>query len=417
MNITIHRGTKEIGGTCVEIKADNGKRLWVDLGQPLETKNPDTSYAHTQHPDALLISHPHTDHYGLMESVGIETPIYIGKVSLDLINASRIFREYTPIEGNFQPITAWKEFTVAQTFHIKPFLVDHSTPEAFAFLIEADEKKVFYSGDFRGTGRKKILHDRLVENPPKHIDLLLIEGTMMERNNQAYPTEESVEEGIYTIIREQKNVTFVVSSAQNIDRFVSVLRACKRAGKQVVIDIYTAWVLDMVKKVSKRLPVIEREEIRVFKHPAQWEKINADEFSNFRQRIERNIIENDVFNNPSTYVYFLRSPNIKLIDKLRKFGKINIIYSQWKGYLEESHKIYSTEIVNRLKVDKDIHFDIIHTSGHAALQELKGLANAIGTQKIVPIHTNNPDKFLAEFQAAGFEKVDIWNDGKEYNVS
>lgn len=38
MKVKIYRGTKEIGGSCVELKADNGKILWVDLGAPLDDK-------------------------------------------------------------------------------------------------------------------------------------------------------------------------------------------------------------------------------------------------------------------------------------------------------------------------------------------------------------------------------------------
>ena len=33
MKAKIYRGTKEIGGTCAELTADNGKILWVDLGR------------------------------------------------------------------------------------------------------------------------------------------------------------------------------------------------------------------------------------------------------------------------------------------------------------------------------------------------------------------------------------------------
>ena len=45
MRIKVYRGTKEIGGTCIEITADNGKKIWVDLGSPLSNENPDIEYA------------------------------------------------------------------------------------------------------------------------------------------------------------------------------------------------------------------------------------------------------------------------------------------------------------------------------------------------------------------------------------
>jgi ribonuclease J len=38
MNITIHSGSKEIGGSCVEVESQ-GKWLLIDLGLPLTLSN------------------------------------------------------------------------------------------------------------------------------------------------------------------------------------------------------------------------------------------------------------------------------------------------------------------------------------------------------------------------------------------
>ena len=35
MRVRIHRGTAEIGGNCIEIAADDGSRIVLDLGRPL----------------------------------------------------------------------------------------------------------------------------------------------------------------------------------------------------------------------------------------------------------------------------------------------------------------------------------------------------------------------------------------------
>ncbi|WP_130420186.1 hypothetical protein [Edaphobacter modestus] len=48
---------------------------------------------------------------------------------------------------------------------------------------------------------------------------------------------------IYTFL----DKAFLISSSQNIDRIVSTFRACKRTGKVLVIDIYTAWVLELMR--------------------------------------------------------------------------------------------------------------------------------------------------------------------------
>jgi len=77
-----------------------------------------------------------------------------------------------------------------------------------------------------------------------------MEGTMMQRNNDEFPKESAVEQKIFETVRNQQNISFIISSSQNIDRIVSAYRACKRAGKTFVIDIYTAWVLEQLKYVS-----------------------------------------------------------------------------------------------------------------------------------------------------------------------
>ncbi len=73
VRIRIHRGTKEIGGTCIEVEAQ-GKRLALDVGLPLDAPDEGHESLLPQVPgfrdpdDSLLgvvISHPYLDHYGL----------------------------------------------------------------------------------------------------------------------------------------------------------------------------------------------------------------------------------------------------------------------------------------------------------------------------------------------------------------
>ena len=413
MKITIHRGAKEIGGTCVEIIAENGKILWVDRGMPLTDKIPNVDYVKRK-VNALLISHPHQDHYGLMEFVGTSVPIYLGELTLDLINSTRLFRGLKTQIGNFQTIKPWEKLIIEETFEVTTFLIDHSSSEAYAFIIEADGKRIFYSGDFRGSGRKKKVFNNLIANPPQNVDLLLIEGTMIERNNHPYPNEDSVEDGIYNIINCQQNLTFVISSSQNIDRLVSVFRACKRSNKYLVIDIYTSWILDQVRKQSPGTPSLEWSEIKVFQDPNQLNEVKDAEFDNFRCRISENLVNNDLFNNPFEYVLFVRRPNLKLVNKLKHRGTINIIYSQWEGYLKDEKKYRASAVINQLRKFDEIKFQLIHTSGHALTSDLIKLATAINAKMVVPIHTDSPERFQSEFNEAGIINVSLWEDGKEY---
>jgi len=245
---------------------------------------------------------------------------------------------------------------------------------------------------------------------------MLTEGTMVERSDQRYPTEEDVLGAINTIIKHQENTTFVVSSAQNIDRLVSVFKSCRWNRKQLVLDVYNAWVLEIVRKKSEHMPTVIWDNIWVYNHPNQMEKIAGTGFDDFRKTVKNNDLKNAVFKKPEDYVYFLRCPNTKLVDTILPNGKIKLIYSQWEGYLKEKHKTYCTDIINKLVNSRKVDFHLIHTSGHATLFDLKRLAKAVNPKQIVPIHTEYPIKIKQEFNKEGIMNVEVWEDGKEYHL-
>ena len=99
MKFIIHRGSNEIGGSCVEVSA--GKtRIILDVGLPLDypgdksdpkrskpTRNHfPSSAAHVpkvpglfqsgSSVDAILISHAHADHAGLLNHANPKIPVY-----------------------------------------------------------------------------------------------------------------------------------------------------------------------------------------------------------------------------------------------------------------------------------------------------------------------------------------------------
>ena len=217
MKIIIQRGSNEIGGTCIELSTDKTKLL-LDIGSPLSPDSTDIEVEKIN-PDAVLVSHPHQDHYGLIDRLDKEIPVYIGELGKKLINATRIFLNKKLPENNFHHFEAWKRFEIGD-FCITPYLVDHSSVDAYAFLLEAEGKKIFYSGDFRAHGRKGILFEKFIKNTPpevKNADVLFLEGTMLGRSNEDFKTEDEVEEKITYVLKNSNDVCFLISSSQNID--------------------------------------------------------------------------------------------------------------------------------------------------------------------------------------------------------
>ncbi len=412
MNITIHRGANEIGGTCIQLFTDNTTIL-LDLGLPLRKDSMLLDVA-SMKPDAVLISHPHQDHYGLIDMLSPEIPVYIGALGKHLIDATRMLIGSKLHTNNSHHFKSWESFTVGD-FTVTPYLVDHSAVDAYGFLIEAEGKRIFYSGDFRAHGRKSVLYNNMIKNPPKDIDLLFMEGTMIQRNNDEFPTEIDVEKKIYEVIKHQENITYIISSSQNIDRIVSAYRACKRSGKTLVIDIYTAWVLEQVKSVTTNVPAMEWELIKVYLSHSQHEKLkaNQDYFGDFRKRIySHRVHKEELQAHPEDYLFFGKMSHFRTINLYKAIKPVNVIYSQWKGYLScTSNDYFGAEEIAAYQDDHQVNFIYAHTSGHATAQDLKKFATALKPKRLVPIHTE-----LASAYNDLFDNVTELNDGNEFVV-
>src|SRR5688572_21810653 len=98
MRICVHRGTREIGGTCVEVESQ-GRRIVLDIGLPLDAGDPGEVPLHPirgfAEPDpsllGVVISHPHQDHYGLAYRLPRETRFLIGNAARRILEAADVF--------------------------------------------------------------------------------------------------------------------------------------------------------------------------------------------------------------------------------------------------------------------------------------------------------------------------------------
>ena len=402
MNLTIHRGSKEIGGTCIELCADNGFTLLLDAGLPLSETPAEVDLGKLT-PDAVLFSHTHQDHCGLLEELATDVSAYVSPLMLRLLNATLAFRGKPLLTRPFAFFKAWEPFDIGP-FHVVPHLVDHSSPEAFAFEIEADGKRLFYSGDFRGHGRKGKLFAEMLKNPPANVDVMLMEGTMMERGNDDFPSETDVELRIQSVLDASDGIVCLISSSQNIDRIVSACRACLKTQRTLVIDVYTAWVLECMKIVSKSVPEHSWDQVRVYISKSQYEKMkeNREHFGTFMSNVFKpdvRIRPDEIEAAPGQYLRFMRLSNWREISKYARTDTVPVIYSQWRGYLEETVKPgFGVPEFNQLRDDAKIDFIYAHTSGHAPIADLAALAEAIQPRHLIPIHTEYPEEFKNHFK-------------------
>jgi ribonuclease J len=414
MRICIHRGTQEIGGTCVEIESQ-GKRLVLDVGLPLDCPDPNTFPLHPisgfAAPDpsllGVVISHPHQDHYGFAYRLPKETNFLIGKAAEAILAAAGLFSPGGVKLGNTIHLEDRQPISLGP-FTITPFLVDHSAYDSYAVLVEADRKRLFYSGDFRAHGRKSSLFEKFVANPPSGVDVLLMEGTCVGRDDgdDGWPSESNVEDRMVELFTQTTGMPLVWCSGQNIDRIITIFRACKKAGRQLIIDMYTAEILRATG--NNRLPQAEWAGIKVFLPASQKQRIIQEEAFDVSNSYRRfRVYPEHLAQAAHRSVMLFRPSMVRDLDKANCLDGAAVICSVWGGYLDSPQ---NAGFVTWMK-ERGIPLHHCHTSGHASVGDLRRLRGAFPAAKAVPVHLTDREQF-----AKLFANVELRGDGEWWEL-
>ncbi len=428
MKFKIHRGTKEIGGSCVEVWTEN-TRILLDFGMPLVEKDGkefDFGKYKTSKPtelvekgvlpnieglydgsknliDGVIISHPHQDHYGLANFINDNIQYYLGEASHKIIELNNLF---TPQEIHLKNTNYFEKETTFKIgdISITPYWADHSAFDAYSFFVEAYGKSLFYSGDFRSHGRKAKAFYWFTHNAPQNVDYLLLEGTTISRDNKPFKTEPEIENELVDVFKQQGKINLIYTSGQNIDRLTSIYRACKRTGKIFVADVYVAKVLkELSEYAGIPNPSENFENLKVmFPYFTSRRLKNEGNEKVLYQFKKFKITKEEISNQSENIVMIVRPSMQKDLEKINGIEGGNFIYSMWEGYLKKSATMKFVDYLTNRKFT--LHK--IHTSGHADTKTLKKMVQAIKPKNIVPIHTFEGDKYKNIFNETIVELKD-----------
>lgn len=437
MNLTIHRGTREIGGTCIELSA-GASRIVLDLGMPLV--NPDGSpfdsgeFKNKTGPELLecgllppvkglyaweepsvagvLLSHAHQDHYGLLGHVHPDIPIYLSEGAQRLIEVTAIF---TPnkVKLNKPVHFQWSgQFTVG-AFEVTPHLVDHSSFASFAFEIEAEGKRIFYTGDFREHGPLAKTLEIIKDRVRPGVDALLMEGTMFGRDDGTEMSENDLAEAAKQICRECPKAVLVCQSGQNVSRAVSFYKAARASNREFVLDFYTAHVLTELGKCKggESLPYPGNlPGIRVWYPYKLTNKIVEAKNESIAYRYAGNgmkIKREEMAEKLDRILLFTRPGMESDLKRITGIGGSILIYSQWEGYRKNDG---TKAFLDKLEA-LGIHEQQLHVGGHATIATLHGLVDTLKPKTLIPVHTFYPNSY-EQFNAP----VRALKDGEDYTV-
>ena len=399
MTLTIHRGTHEIGGSCVEIRTDKAKIL-IDLGMPLDYDK-HTTEEQTQirsdaaewcnGADAIFLSHAHADHYGFLDLLPQDTPIYATEESFAMLALDGILGDDPTKHLEKHPLKSGQSYEVAD-IKVTAYIVDHSAYGACAYLIECDGKRVLYSGDIRLHGVKGVLY----KNLPKDVDYLLLEGTNILRA-KSNPTERDIEKQFVEAFNDAPDALYLVwCSAKNIDRICALFRACVRCGRTLVLDPYTANVLAEVAQLNPHIPTVTTaKQMRVYFPYYLTKRLlerNPESYIYSLEPRKNKASYDDFARSPEHYVMLVRPTTLTYLQRI-KAPHICLVKSIWNGYWDEPNiERFRSWVEEHCEAVKDIH-----SSGHADTQSLQRIVEFVRPQTIVPIHTDAPKRFCDIF--------------------
>lgn len=370
MNIIIHRGTHQIGGSAIEISTAS-TRIILDFGNELSLDekytpiNLDIDGVTKGLPDCdgIVISHYHMDHLGQLTSALPEIPLYMGELS----------KEIALIGAEYQDRCLYLRLLGANTFRggdafsigdirIRPLVIDHSAVDSYMFALEAEGKHVLYTGDFRMHGLRHHILDQLVNTYIGEVDVLITEGTSLSRDADKYISEAAVLDDISSYIQDGKYV-FIMCSSTNIDRIMGIWQNMP-TDKVLICDAYQKRILDtVINNVYYESSLYRRHDSPLVLSKRPYPKYYMDH----------------------GFVSLVRGTE-NFISQIKEFPKddVRIIYSMWTGYIEEN-----LALKDLLETYPTY---ICHASGHVSKNDLIKFIELVNPDAIIPVHTDNPER-------------------------
>lgn len=377
MNIKIHRGQNQIGGSIIEISTEH-TRVILDIGIELdenkEIEVPQIEGLFCGNPDcdAVLITHYHSDHIGLVDYLLPTIPVYMGNQAYKVMKAAYDYRD---IEVNFNPNLLEDGNTIQiKDIRITPILCDHSAFDSYMLLIEHNGETTLYTGDFRANGRMDF--NKLLDKIPC-VDNLIIEGTTLSREYSIENIEEEkLEEIAVEYLNKHSGCAFIMMSAMNIDRVITAKNIAKRTNRVFLEDIYTA---DITTSIG-----MSTDDVRVFMTGGDKQYEMLQKYSDVK------IGKNEISKTP--FLMCIRSSMKNYLAKLNELVSFEngvLFYGMWKGYLEKPE---TREFIEFME-NKGVKTHILHTSGHADSMTIDKLIKRVKPKRIIPVHTENAEWF------------------------
>jgi len=362
--------------------------------------------------NAVVLSHIHQDHSGLIslldERIPIicseitrtyaETILEVGMRGLETevcnFNPRPLDRNEDPIERKFDHFKSGVEKRIGE-ISILPYNVDHSVLGAAGYVLKTDHSTILYTGDLRCESPNQQT-ERFIEAAAKaDVDVMLCEATRIGETGSA--SEEYVGERAVKTIQDSKGLVIADFAFRDLSRLVTFYAVAKATGRKLVVSKRDARLLENIGRRSDlplNLPSHDDKNIRVYidrKKTGRYLKGDYREPEKPYIQASNAIRADEVHSEQEDLLIHLTFWDInELVDINPSPGAI-YIHSSSEPHNEE-------QIIDQVRLDNWLdHFKLkkyhYHCSGHASGLEIKEIIERVKPKTLMPIHTMEPHLF------------------------
>ncbi len=318
------------------------------------------------------------------------------------------FWQSTPSARDLDPVSLGPGDSLGN-LEIRCYPVDHSIPGAAAYAIKTSAGWVGYTGDLRLHGGQRELTQRFIQELANLKPIALIcEGTRAvdEDINSDNYTEADVEDRALQEIRQSRGLVIADFGPRNVERLQTFARIARETGRGLVIMPRDAYLLKAAHFADSEIPsVADLPDTSVYEDPKSqlnnWEKGIREGYS------ERLVSPSQIRERQNEYILCFSFYDLNDLPSIRPQKGSLYLYSSHEAFNEELeldfHRLRNwIEHFDMRRVGlplKELDWEVppgeqgLHASGHASPHDLLDVVNNISPEKLIPVHTQNPQFF------------------------
>ena len=378
-------GLNEVGKNCMVLEYERDIIL-IDLGFQFPDVDllgvdyiiPDTAYLEGKEDriKGVIFTHGHLDHIGAVSYLIPKLkfpPLYGTKLTMGLVD-KRLDEFGLLNQAKVNTITA-NDVLKLGPFEISFFAVNHSIPDSLGVVVKTPAGNIVHTGDFKfdhtPSGMQKPADfSRIGSLAKQDIAAIFIDSTNALKSGHTI-TEQKVGESLDSIIKNTKGRIIIASFASQIGRIQQIIDIAQKHGRK----IYTSGrsLVDNIRIASKlgylRIPQGLIHEIRHSKKAPDNKVLILSTGSQGESlaSLSRMAMEEHT------------------IVKIKKTDTVVLSSTPIPG----NEKAVTTVINNLARLGANIidnQIMDVHTSGHAASEDLKLMVSLVKAKAVIPIH-------------------------------